>query len=537
MSSIYRLVLKNFFLTKNAWILTIFSLFGFLITLVSPYLNGLFIDFLVNNNDYSKVINLALLIATAGIIGALLNYFIKILSVKTIQQSSFKTLSDTILGFEHSSLEKIEAMDPMYATQRIITDSNTITTFVIGNYLSIWLNAILIIAIIVLFYIIQFQICILSLLLIGIYAIFLLKIKKPLYNVSYKKKEADSTYFSAVSSQIKNILDIKIRSAYHASMTYLKTSFRQYLPVVIKFNKVQGILLSSDQSIGAVFQSFLLIISGINILSGKMTLGDYVMVSTYFSYLLKCTNYYTGYYQNYQDALASFSRINQILSFKDKNTGLVRISQVKSITVNPFEHTYQVNNCNNHLFFDEELNFSEGNTYSITGENGSGKSTIFKILLGLYNTNSSVLYNNMSMSGIDKDQLRRDIVSAVPQKLFALDMSVRDFISYYCGYASSPETILDSTPLQHCAIDLKSKLDLSCQSLSGGELQRLYLCLATARKTSMLILDEPSNNLDQIGTSELANYVLANPKNQLIILITHDAKLIEITDSEYKLGR
>ena len=71
---------------------------------------------------------------------------------------------------------------------------------------------------------------------------------------------------------------------------------------------------------------------------------------------------------------------------------------------------------------------------------------------------------------------------------------------------------------------VKELLGKRCSALSGGELRRVYLWSAISRKSSVLVLDEPTTGLDAVSRAELAAYVKRNKQSQLIIIVSHDAR-------------
>ena len=75
----------------------------------------------------------------------------------------------------------------------------------------------------------------------------------------------------------------------------------------------------------------------------------------------------------------------------------------------------------------------------------------------------------------------------------------------------------------------------NCQRLSGGELKKLYLNVALSKDSDFLILDEPTNDLDELSKHELINYLKMNPKKQGIIVSTHDKDLIDAADEIIRL--
>ena len=120
-------VLKQFFNNKKSFILIVILLITFIITSISPYLTGLFVDFLISNKNRQLVVYLSILIMVIGIMGILLSYLKNIMTVKITSKVSFDMLSDITQYFERVRLEIVEKNDPIYVTQQINTDVNVLS--------------------------------------------------------------------------------------------------------------------------------------------------------------------------------------------------------------------------------------------------------------------------------------------------------------------------------------------------------------------------------------------------------------------------
>ncbi len=97
-------VLKQFFNNKKSFILIVILLITFIITSISPYLTGLFVDFLISNKNRQLVVYLSILIMVIGIMGILLSYLKNIMTVKITSKVSFDMLSDITQYFERMAV-------------------------------------------------------------------------------------------------------------------------------------------------------------------------------------------------------------------------------------------------------------------------------------------------------------------------------------------------------------------------------------------------------------------------------------------------
>jgi len=168
----------------------------------------------------------------------------------------------------------------------------------------------------------------------------------------------------------------------------------------------------------------------------------------------------------------------------------------------------------------------EGQFVAIVGPNGAGKSTLLKIILGLYEPTSGTVKIF--------DRRPKDVPSKwigyVPQiKTFdrtfpaiALELVVTGLRGTWVRKITNIER---DTAIQ--ALDLVSAAhlaDRSIGSLSGGELQRIYLARSLARRPRLVLLDEPATGIDVLGESDLYSVLEAyrNEAKATMIMVTHD---------------
>ncbi len=174
--------------------------------------------------------------------------------------------------------------------------------------------------------------------------------------------------------------------------------------------------------------------------------------------------------------------------------------------------------------------FSTGEQIGIVGENGAGKSTFVKLLLGMYRpTSGTVLLNGTDISALD-DQAYRRLFSCVFQDLRLFDFSIKDNL---CLGADIPDASLDAVLAQFRLTALvirQSKgvhtpvgrlFDQEGFIPSGGEEQRLALCRVFLHRRPVIVLDEPTSALDPKAEDALYKSVAGLATDRLVVLITH----------------
>lgn len=120
-----------------------------------------------------------------------------------------------------------------------------------------------------------------------------------------------------------------------------KASFTNCFPFILKAGRLSYLFSSIDSIIQTVFQSVLFIFAGIQIAVGNMTVGEFVMINSYFALLLRAVKYYTAIYKQYQDSLASYKRMRAILAYPKILNGEIEINLLRIQLPKDFYETNQ----------------------------------------------------------------------------------------------------------------------------------------------------------------------------------------------------
>lgn len=534
----FKYVLSYFFKSKGAWAFIVLSLFGYLATIAAPYLNGIFLDFLIYNSNVERVVGFALVVALINILGVALNYFANMTNIKVATRTSYAMLVNLVERYEHAELAFTETLNSSYVTQRAFTDVGVTSKFVIGSFLNIPMRSILALGIVAFFVILNPIFAIFSVLLVVIYFVVFTRMKKPLYETVKEKKEADSSFFEAIHSQISGVFDIQLNAKYNKSVLFLNSAFDSYYPTTVRSCRISNLLSSADGIVSAVFQAALLVIAGIQIIEGSMTVGEYTMVSAYFSMLLGCAKYFMGIFQQCQDASASFDRMSEMAEYESRPSGSRIVEKIETLSVSNLRFSFNGENGEKIVFRNLSCAFRPCTTYAIVGENGSGKSTLLKLLTGLYDPGDAIAYNGISLNCLDRETFLTKTASVVPQQLYVSPGTVRNYIEECLGDDSIPRLLGSGrSELAQYSDQVSQLLDEQCNTLSGGELRKLSLWIAANRSHQILILDEPSTGLDAHAKEALCKYVRKNSARNIIILMTHDKDLILSSQIVLDLGQ
>lgn|GEM_PF-2627646 len=177
---------------------------------------------------------------------------------------------------------------------------------------------------------------------------------------------------------------------------------------------------------------------------------------------------------------------------------------------------------------------SKGETVSLIGETGSGKSVLIKSILGINygsDTKGSISFDGKDLTQLDDEQkrkLRRKSISYIPQDPGdALDPVYK--ISYQIKEIAGDVNV--ENIIKECGEE-SSVLELYPHQLSGGRKQRILIAMALAGNHLLVLADEPTTALDKPLKKRILNllYRLKNKKGNSLLLVTHDFASLQGSD-------
>ena len=165
------------------------------------------------------------------------------------------------------------------------------------------------------------------------------------------------------------------------------------------------------------------------------------------------------------------------------------------------------------LLDETDFNVRTGTKITIMGQNGAGKSTIFKLITG-------ALKPKYGTINADKGLTIGQAFQVMPRE--DRDLTVQAFMRKYCPDDSYNIDAKIGEILR--AVALKAPLDRIVSSFSGGQQARLLLGAALISGPDLLLLDEPTNNLDVAGIEKLTEFLVSYKKT--VMVISHDADFL-----------
>ena len=337
-------------------------------------------------------------------------------------------------------------------------------------------------------------------------------------------------YFYNLSKDTSASKDIKLYN-FEDYFTYtlakiisnLEKITKQYGPQSFKVSSVRVILNFVRELVAYSYLVYLTY-------NGKINISDFIfcfgIISGFSNWIVKLV----GSISRMEYCCKSCGLYREYVEEKEinENNDKIDLNSVESIEFNNVSFKYPSSNHNtlNNVSF----KINKGENIAIIGENGAGKTTIIKLLCGLYNiTEGSVLVNNKDISLYSKDSYF-DLFSVVFQDYFFMPMSIAENISATQKYDKEKlYSSFEKAGILEKIESLKDKentlmiKDVYKEAIefSGGEKQKLLLAKAIYKNAHVLILDEPTAALDPIAEGELYKKYNEITKDKISFFISH----------------
>lgn len=509
-------------------ILTLFTVVSVvLFSLIPPYILGMIIDTLTLKNTMSfPLILLYFLTLVAGCILLACRDSLLIVTGQKITHKLRNTLMKKEIMLSTNDLTK---QKPGSIVSIFISDVDQIELLFTSGIISLIADALQMISIFVLLFIKTKGLFLFMLIVMPLVFLFTRHVQRKTLEAEKENREAVAEANAIIPETLRNMLtihnlhkesymekryDICISKGYKA---LTRTNFYDaiYSPVILFINAIviASLMLATSSANPTILMFF------------GMSAGNAVAMMNYVAQIFSPIENIGMEIQTIQSAIASVKRIDSFLQLSEKK--IYDYQSKPEPNVNPVIqiHDMSFGYEEKTILSSMHLTIQKGEHITLQGRTGAGKSTLFKLILGLYEPDCG----NISVMGTNPYQLdstlRRKVFGYVEQKFHPVTGTIKDQITLFDANITDAQVIkaLQITGLYKAIQALPDGINtpIKKELFSQGEWQLLSIARAVVCNPKIMMLDEITSDLDAISEEQIMHVLTQVSEERTVISISH----------------
>ena len=427
-----------------------------------------------------------------------------------------------------------------------VDNNNNVSVFLAGDLAETILNIMVSSFYLILLLLYSPVLTIIALSAIGINMILVKSSSKLIENPTMKMQQDQGKLIGAVFAGLNITSTLKASGAESEYVSRILGYYAKTILMEQKLGKLQQILNAIPEVFTEIANVLVLMFGGLLVIKGDMTAGMLVAFTSLLSSFTEPVNKLVRFVQKIQTIKADMNRVEDIMRYekddKFKETEL-KASMTTKLTgdVEVKNIAFGYNILESPMVVNFNFNLESGSSIAFVGSSGCAKSTVSKIISGLY----MPWQGEVRMDGIPVKQIPREIlsssVSTVSQDIKLFSGSIRDNLTMWSS--SILEEDMVRAAKDACIHDIITKkpgayefiLTEGGSNLSGGQRQRLEIARALATNPTILIMDEAASALDPLVEKEIIDNI--KRRGCTCVIVAHRLSAIRDCDEIIVMNR
>jgi len=359
-------------------------------------------------------------------------------------------------------------------------------------------------------------------------------LNKKMRKVTKKTQEKIADTTSRLSEIFNNIEIIKVHTNENFEIEKYQKDNQKYFNYSMKRVKSNELISPVMETIGAFGAAVVIIIGGVEVIDGEMTVGSFFSFMAAMFMLYTPVKRITKQYNSLHGVVAAVERMNYLLDLKAQIiSGKKKIGQISKITGSNIKLHYGDIVALNGVSFEAK----KGEVIAFVGDSGAGKSSLVNLLVRFYDCEGTLAFDGVDIKELDIKSLR-NAIAMVTQRVYIFNDSVAANVAY--GEEIDEERVIQSLKnaeaygfVQGLSNGIYTRLDEFGANLSGGQRQRIAIARAFYKDPQILIFDEATSALDNKSERAIATAMKRLEKDRITFIIAHRLTTIEHADRIY----
>jgi ABC-type bacteriocin/lantibiotic exporter with double-glycine peptidase domain len=495
-----------------------------LLKLPSPLITRYLIDTIIPQKDFNSLHFLCILLLVLIIVSNVATLIMRLLFAKYKAKVHYRVEKDIYKHIQTLPLSFFTSKSSGYIMSRIselaAVDMVMADTFLFGirDFITIVTGIVLVLNL-------HFKLGLFSVIVLPIF-IFSIRVFYPkIKRVNKKQKEYRAKYLGKLEKNINSIEKIKSSVKEESELERMATKLWASLKMQVKTEFISAFAAICSAVIGMIAPFFVLWYGVSEIMRGELTLGTFVAMNAFLTFLYGPAQNLTNIGYNLSQAMAGLERVYEIFQEDPEAYEGVDIEKLNSITFQNVSFSY---NENDWILEGLNLKINPGDKLAIVGSSGAGKTTLIRLIMKFYSpTKGEICFSGIDSTKVGVRSLRSKI-AYIGQNQKLLEDELKEMLNL-----KDAERVFTKLNLQKASI----RDAIMQKELSGGESQRFEFMEVFLKNADILIIDEGTSNLDSKSENTVINEIFEKFADKIIIFITHRLTTVKHFDRVINLNK
>ncbi|HUM98925.1 MAG: metal ABC transporter permease [Halothiobacillus sp. 20-53-49] len=383
----------------------------------------------------------------------------------------------------------------------------------------------------------DWQFAAITLVIVVIYIALTISITEWRTKLRRQMNEMDSQANTRAIDSLLNYETVKYFGNEAFEATRYDASLQKWEVAAVKNQTSVGVLNAAQAFVIAIGMTLMLILASRGVVSGKLTVGDLVMINAFLIQMFIPLNFLGVMYRQIKQSLTDIERLFALLNVHRE---ISDAPEAKALNVVggavQFEHVFFGYETNREILHGVSFEIPAGHNVAVVGTSGAGKSTLARLLYRFFDVNNGrITIDGQDIRHVTQSSLRA-VIGIVPQDTVLFNNSIYFNIAYGRPDATRDE-IIEAARAAHILHFIESlpegwetTVGERGLKLSGGEKQRVAIARTVLKNPRILILDEATSALDTQTEKIIQAELKEIAKNRSTLTIAH--RLSTIVDAD-----